>query len=126
MTTVAEFFSSWLPVVVWASGIYYLSSIPSLNSGFGIWDVILRKIAHMTEFGVLTGLLLRAFRRSAPFQRHWLMLFSGVFAFLYAISDEYHQSFVPGRTPSARDVMIDCIGITVMLIIFFKRNRVRE
>ena len=52
--------SLWLPVVVWAAVIFALSSIPSLNSGLGTWDTVLRKAAHMTEYAILAVLLWRA------------------------------------------------------------------
>src|SRR5437660_1121243 len=95
--------SSWLPVAVWAWLIFFLSSIPHLNSGLGVWDFVLRKIAHVTEFGVLTALLVRAFQRTWPEARTKSLLWSsGVCAVFYAMSDEFHQSFVPGRGPSVR------------------------
>ena len=96
----------WLPVVLWAALIFTLSSIPSLHSGLGTWDLILRKCAHVTEYAILTFLLRRAL--AAP----WA---AGV-AFLYACSDEYHQSFVVGREGRPRDVAIDTIGIIIGLL----------
>jgi hypothetical protein len=50
----------WLPVLVWAGVIFAFSSIPSLNSGLGSWDYVLRKGAHMTEYAILAVLLVRA------------------------------------------------------------------
>ena len=50
----------WLPVVAWAAVIFAFSSIPSLSSGLGTWDTILRKGAHITEYAVLGALLYRA------------------------------------------------------------------
>ena len=54
----------WLPVVVWAALIFTFSAIPSLGTGLGTWDLVLRKLAHAVEFGVLGALLYRALRRS--------------------------------------------------------------
>ena len=53
----------WLPVVLWAALIFTFSSIPSLGTGLGTWDLVLRKLAHAAEFGVLGALLFRALRR---------------------------------------------------------------
>jgi len=47
--------SRWLPVLVWAGVIFAFSSIPSLNSGLGTWDYVLRKGAHTTEYGRTSG-----------------------------------------------------------------------
>jgi VanZ family protein len=96
----------WLPVLLWAGLIFTLSSIPSLHSGLGTGDLILRKCAHVTEYAILTFLLRRAL--AAP----WA---AGA-AFLYACSDEFHQSFVLGREGRPRDVAIDSIGIVIGLL----------
>jgi VanZ family protein len=97
----------WLPVVLWAGVIFALSSIPSLGTGLGTWDVILRKGAHMTEYAVLAVLLVRALGREAP------SLALGV---LYAASDELHQAFVRGRHASPIDVAIDTVGLLIGLL----------
>ena len=49
----------WLPVLAWAAVIFAFSSIPSLSSGLGAWDTVLRKGAHITEYAVLGALLAR-------------------------------------------------------------------
>jgi len=115
-------FNSWAPTVAWASLIFYLSSIPSLDTGWGIGDLILRKGAHVFEFGVLTLLLLRAFRRTwTQLTAKKTIVLSFLFAFFYAISDEYHQRFVPGRGPAMMDVLIDLFGILLALALIYKR-----
>ena len=54
------------PGIVWAGVIFALSSVPSLNSGLGTWDEVLRKCAHVTEYAILGFLLLRAIGRELP------------------------------------------------------------
>ena len=93
--------SRWLAVLVWAAVIFAFSSIPSLNSGLGTWDYVLRKLAHMTEYAILAVLLLRATGSYA-----WAF---GL-AVAYAATDEFHQLFVRGRHGSPLDVGIDAIG----------------
>jgi VanZ family protein len=97
----------WLPVVLWAALIFALSSIPSLGTGLGTWDLVLRKCAHVTEYAILGFLLVRAVGREAP------ALGLGV---LYAASDEFHQSFVRGRHASPVDVAIDSVGLLLGLL----------
>ena len=104
----------WLPVVVWAAVIFTLSSITALSSGLGVWDTILRKAAHVTEYAVLGALLLRAFEREAP------ALAAGI---VYAASDELHQHFVRGRHGAPVDVAIDTIGVAAGMLVWL---RVRE
>ena len=53
----------WGPVVGWAYGIFYLSHIPGLTVAFGLWDFILRKFGHFTEYFILSALIFRAVRR---------------------------------------------------------------
>ncbi|MBV9080669.1 MAG: VanZ family protein, partial [Elusimicrobia bacterium] len=122
--TLFTFLSVWLPPVAWCGLIFYLSSIPGLNSGLR-YDFILRKMAHITEYAVLTGLLWRALRRT------WNALtpagvgaLSGLLALAYAASDEFHQMFVPRRGPSIHDVVIDSVGI-IAAIWILRRQRPR-
>ena len=61
-----RFLKVWGPVIVWAGVIFALSSVPSLNSGLGTWDEVLRKCAHVTEYAILGFLLLRAIGRELP------------------------------------------------------------
>jgi len=110
-----RFFTLWLPVLVWAGFIFYLSGIPYLRITLAWWDIIARKAAHMFVFGVLARLLARALMGSS--RGSWKKIFAWALAlsFLYACSDEYHQSFVPGRSCSAVDVTIDTVGAWLAL-----------
>jgi VanZ family protein len=112
--TASRTLTNWLPVLLWAALIFALSSIPSLGTGLGTWDLILRKCAHVTEFAVLGFLLARAIGREAP------ALLLGV---LYAASDEFHQAFVRGRHASPVDVTIDSLGLLLGLAVWRRQVR---
>ena len=56
----------WGPVVLWAALIFALSAVPSLGTGLGGWDTVLRKCAHVTEYAILALLLYRALGRELP------------------------------------------------------------
>ena len=101
--------SLWVPVVLWAGVIFALSSIPSLGTGLGTWDYVLRKCAHMTEYALLAALLYRAFERRVP---------AFLAALAYAVSDEVHQHFVHGRHATPVDVAIDAVGILAGLLVW--------
>jgi VanZ family protein len=101
---VARVLSAWLPVVAWAGLIFALSSIPDLGTGLGGWDLLLRKLAHAAEYAVLGALLLRALGRELP------AVLAGV---AYAVTDEMHQAFVPGRQGAALDVLVDAAGVLI-------------
>jgi VanZ family protein len=101
----------WLPVLIWAAVIFTFSSIPSLSTGLGTWDTILRKGAHLAEYAVLGGLLYRALGREA------LALAVGI---AYAATDELHQYFVRGRHASPVDVAIDAVGIAVGMLLWLR------
>jgi VanZ family protein len=111
-----SFVRLWLPVLVWAAVIFTLSAIPDLSTHLGVWDTILRKLAHATEYALLGILLLRATRRAD------LAFALGV---LYAASDEFHQTFVRGRHGTPVDVAIDAVGIAVGLFTW-QRARTRR
>ena len=108
--------------------IFYLSNQSDLKTDLGTWDLILRKIAHMFEFGVLALLIWRALAQY-KLKLFWLISLSGLASLLYAVSDEIHQSFIAKRIGSVVDVLIDCVGILVVIIVvgFYYRNKnVRE
>ena len=83
-----------------------------------------RKAAHFTEYAILAFLARRAFISSSRdfLQRHWFQLGLALVV-LYALLDEYHQSFVPSRTPSIYDSAIDIAGGLTVLLICMVHNR---
>lgn len=97
-------------MVIWAGVIFYFSSVPDLKTNLE-YDFFLRKIAHITEYFILVFFLYRAFRGSFNIHTFGLFMYPAAFSLLYAISDEVHQYFVLGRYCSARDVLIDSMGI---------------
>ena len=131
----------WLLVIVWMAVIFVFSSQPGdaseETSQFAIYifnllgldlygffgtlaQFIVRKCAHFTVYLVLYMLLFNALRESFSFKKAlWLSMLA---AFLYACSDEFHQSFVPGRGPAFKDVMIDSTGALVGLTIIYIKN----
>jgi VanZ family protein len=106
--------SIWVPVAAWAALIFVLSSMPSLSTGLGTWDLVVRKAAHLTEYAILGALLVRALDRPAA---------AAALAIAYAATDELHQHFVPGRTGSVVDVLIDSVGVVVGIVLY---HRVRS
>jgi VanZ family protein len=74
-------------------------------------NVIVRTLAHIFLFGVLSALVWKAMQ-----PRRWDYIGAFLFTILYALTDEWHQSFQPGRTASIRDVGIDSIGALFSLI----------
>lgn len=108
---------------LWCGTIFYLSSLPSLVTPWGIWDIILRKIAHITEYGILAFLVWRAIFHSIKINLTKVYAWSGALSLLYAISDEIHQSFVPTRNGSIFDILIDGVGIALMLCFLIVRKK---
>lgn len=105
-----------IPIFLWGWFIYYLSDQPSLKSSFDpIWDLVLRKMAHMAEFGVLAFLIFRLFNFYGLGKKK-IWFFVIVFSFSYAVYDEVHQSFVQGRYGSVRDMLIDFNGAILGMI----------
>ncbi len=116
MKQIKRFFIYWLPVLLWATLIFYLSHIPYLRMVEGPWDFLLRKIAHMVEYAILARLLARALMHSFDTWT-WKKVFVVTLTLcaLYAVSDEYHQHFILGRVGSPRDVAIDTAGAWLAL-----------
>ncbi|PKM93081.1 MAG: hypothetical protein CVU80_00070 [Elusimicrobia bacterium HGW-Elusimicrobia-4] len=121
-----KFIKPWLPVFVWGYIIYFLSDIPGLDTGLGIWDLILRKGAHITEYFILTILLIRAFRRSFRMSFVFLIFCPSVISFLYAVSDEYHQTFIKNRCGTPWDILVDTVGILLVVYLYFKKGNYKN
>jgi VanZ like family len=102
--------------------IFWLSAQPNLDSGLGFWDDVLRKLAHVAAYGGLTLLWTWALR---PILSRPLPAAVAV-SLVYAITDEYHQSFVEGRTGSPMDVGIDLIGVVIASILLRYDQRFRS
>jgi hypothetical protein len=114
LVAASRVFSAWLPVVAWAGLIFTLSSVPDLGTGLGGWDLLLRKLAHAAEYAVLGLLLFRALGRVAA--AFWL-------GAAYAVTDEIHQAFVPGRVGSPVDFAIDAAGVAIGIGIAVRLRR---
>jgi VanZ family protein len=100
--------SLWAPVVLWAAVIFTLSSVPNLATDLGVWDTVLRKCAHASEYAVLVLLLFRALGRELP---------AFLMGLAYAVTDELHQQFVRGRHASPFDVSMDAAGLALGLLL---------
>lgn len=139
-----ESLRNWLPVFLWAALIFVFSTdIFSSANTAGAFEPILqqlfpqlpvdyierlhavfRKLGHFTEYFVLGGLLWRALRyHDAAGSRSRRLALSIAITAIYAISDEWHQSFVPSRTASVIDVLIDTLGGICGIWTFKLRSR---
>ena len=142
MSNVSRFVSRYLPLIAWLVFISFASS-DNFNAGntsriigpLILWlfpntspetlevvHYITRKIAHFTEYAILGFLAARAFRTSPhpAIKQRWFLICVALVV-VYALLDEYHQSFVPSRTASIFDSFIDMAGGLAVLI--FIRSR---
>jgi VanZ family protein len=109
----------WGAVALWMGLIYVLSAQPGLPSAPApLLDLVLKKLGHMIEYAILT-LLLQGALPSRSLAAAWAL------AVMYAVSDEYHQTFVPGRNGWFGDVIIDAAGAyaAVLGVRTFRRFR---
>lgn len=120
----------FLPAVAWMGVIYRFSDTPglksvpvaqrlgllpgSLSAQSAYWlEWILRKSAHLASFGLLA--LLLAWALGAVLDRRRALAMALGLTLLYAITDEFHQSFIPGRQGRWYDVLIDTTGAALTL-----------
>ena len=138
----------WAPPIIWVSVIFWFSTdlFSGDNTGSLLWKVVsfiypgatrelfdsihfcVRKAGHLTEYAILALLLLRAFRSGS--QERWRLgwaLSSLLVVFLYALLDEYHQTFTRHRTGSVYDSLIDTSGATTAIVLLWLlRHRATE
>jgi len=142
---VRRFLSRYLPLIAWLAFISYASSASFSASNTSriigplvLWlfpstsaetldtiHFITRKIAHFTEYAILGFLAARAFRTSSrpAIGERWFLI-CATLVVVYALMDEYHQSFVPSRTASIVDSLIDMAGGLTALLVVRKRTKV--
>jgi VanZ family protein len=123
----------WWPVIVWMSLIFFFSTdlfsgtnttsflqpilsslLPDVTADqIETIHLIIRKLGHWGEYFILAILNIRALHAELPAQSSIRRAASAIaIAAIYAASDEWHQSFVPSRSASVVDVLIDCFGAT--------------
>jgi VanZ family protein len=143
------FLKYWLPMLIWMAVIFAASSdaqsfehssrilapllrwlFPKISDDTVHLAVfIARKCCHLAEYAMLALLIFRALNRSRNQLTPWSWPKVGgtlLIVFLYASSDEFHQIFVPTRTPRIHDVVIDTFGGAAALLILWFIGRWRK
>ncbi|HZK28477.1 MAG TPA: VanZ family protein [Thermoclostridium sp.] len=132
---------SWISVIIWMAVIFSFSSqvavqsnqlstgvtevvvktvekvVPSAEINVSTLNNIIRKNAHFFSYLVLGVLTINAFQRSG-LKLQKSIVFSFLVCLLYAMSDEIHQMYVPGRGAQVKDVLIDTLGAISGLLIY--------
>ncbi len=121
-TQLALWLSAYAPAFLWAGLIFYLSAqsiLPSFTEVFS--DFIFKKSAHVVVYVVLYMLLFRAFGLTHPHSKQenrWIV--PVLLTLCYAISDEVHQNFTPGRFGTFRDLGFDMVGVGICFLRQYK------
>jgi len=103
--------------------IFFVSAQPTVPSVPGRWDLLVKKAMHVLAYAALTYLYLRALRGEEAGE--WVSRgVSAGLALAYAASDEYHQTFVPGRNGTMVDVAIDGVGVAAATLLDWWIRRV--
>src|SRR6266581_5114086 len=134
-----SFLKYWLPPFIWLGVIFVGSTgvmsaeqtsrflVPFLRwldpqisfATIAAIHFALRKLGHLTEYAIFAALLWRALRCGTCLQAKMSIFFllAWLAAAIFAVTDEFHQTFVPSRTASPIDIMIDICGAMIGLII---------
>jgi VanZ family protein len=77
-------------------------------------NLMIRKITHVIVFGILAFLL---YKTLAAYRFSYIL--SWILTVIYAVSDEWHQSFIPGRVAAYKDVLFDSLGAFLALFLIY-------
>jgi len=114
--SIRVFLIRWLPALVIMGLIFVFSSLPSDKVPYyGGFDYVVKKGGHALGYGLLGLSYYYALPRSLSRIYRWILAL--IMAILFALSDEYHQSFVQGRNSSLSDVAIDTLGAIIALFL---------
>lgn len=110
----------WVPALLIMAAIFAFSSLPAADiPKFDIWDTLVKKGGHMAGYALLAAAYARGLE-----DRPKALWLAWIFAVIYALTDEWHQTFVPGRHGSLLDVLIDGTGAGLgLLALNWVRNR---
>ncbi len=115
----------WSPTILMMTLIFIASSTPGNDlPRFGWWDVAVKKGGHMTGYALLALALLHGLTGGKTASRRHVFL-AVVLAAFYAVTDEFHQRFIPGRGPSIADVGIDTLGAAFGVLAWTRSRRAR-
>ncbi|MGZ8658029.1 MAG: VanZ family protein [Solirubrobacterales bacterium] len=109
----------WGPVVLTMAAIFYFSGQPYEGPGMDWWEIAARKLGHLAAYALLTVGWWWAVRGLVARPLVW----AAGLSLLYACSDEYHQTFIEGRTGKVLDVAIDSLGIALACLWLRARTR---
>ncbi|TCZ74232.1 VanZ family protein [Paenibacillus albiflavus] len=96
---------------------HYDGELITYHLPYDMLEFMIRKMGHMFEFALLAQLSLLTLR-AKHVNRGAAITIAALFTCLYAISDEWHQTFIVGRTGHAIDVVVDSIGILLVVICY--------
>lgn len=117
--TFGSSFSGWL--LAQALSLLHISVSPTT---FSVLHTLLRKGAHLTEYAVFGLLIYRSFWNAPKVEwRTRTALWAVLVAGLYSLTDEFHQSFEPGRTASLVDCGIDSVGAALGMLGLYGSER---
>lgn len=125
-------FKFWLPAIVWMGVIFYFSSQSGEfdpDKANSVGEFFVRKFAHICEFGFLAVFFLILLIRGCGSSSNYAFPIAFILAVIYALSDEYHQTFIFGRNGNIRDVALDSLGALLFLqliafSLFAKKRRI--
>lgn len=144
MAMIVRLIKAWLPVAAMCVVIFLFSqdsnsgkhsnevlgwilSVLGMNTPHfhRLLDPPFRKLAHVVVYFLLGGVTYRGFALGHPGFDFAAAVRALIFCIAYAATDEYHQSLVPGRGPSVRDVMLDSAAalLALVMIWLYRRNR---
>ncbi len=141
----------WLPTLLWLSllALFSTDTFSAEHTGSILWKIVhavyggisesqfeilhflVRKTAHFTFYGLLSVFAYYSWKATLPVRRIWAFRWSGLAVAVALIAgslDEFHQSFVPSRTSSVRDVLLDTAGAVFfqLVIAAFARSGKRK
>ena len=106
---------SLLPPLLYMALIFHMSShpVPEMLKTWPIWNAI--KLVHLVEYGILASLWAWGLRHATNWTPRIVAGSATLFSFLWGVSDEYHQAFVPSRTAKLSDALTDLLAAAIAL-----------
>ncbi len=117
---------AWLPATLYMCLIFYMSSHPApapIKAVPIYYDI---KLVHVIEYGVLSGLIFFGIFNTYDIPLSWMSIYSITLTYIYGLTDELHQVFVPSRTGRLTDTIANFIGAIIFQAVIYSFVKKRK
>jgi VanZ family protein len=103
----------WIPAILYMALIFFMSSHPTPEPVRAVPIYFDIKVVHIIEYGILSALIFYSLNKTTKIPLIWQLIYAVALTYIYGLTDEFHQVFVPGRSAKLTDTIANFIGASI-------------